>query len=368
MICSKCGKEISDNDTFCQFCGTKIRDNELNDGSKILNNSLQDGLHHNYENQEKAFNHSRERRSLITLIFDYKVYLVVVTILTIASLIIGWASNQWKKISEDSKITGELSRFIGESEESFLKDTGLSRNDAGFYPTMDDMIVYFDDGKVATILLNKSSNKNYDKCSLFGLKIGDVLEDVQDKLAQYEYVDTQESGMGAQNAKCDVYRVSSDNSMISVTYAKWDHAILSINYVGGICVEDGGITQEASGESEETYSAENVKKLEEAGELYKKTEENNTNSGYLIPYSSDTILSDTDLADFSAQELTYARNEIYARHGYLFKSRELNKYFNSQTWYIPNPSFDGTLYGVEKDNVLFIKNFQEKYGLQYKPQ
>lgn len=88
---------------------------------------------------------------------------------------------------------------------------------------------------------------------------------------------------------------------------------------------------------------------------------------YILPYSSEVELTEADLMWLSAQELTYARNEIYARHGYIFKSNELNEYFGSKAWYYPNPEFDGTLYGIELSNANFIREYQEKYGLQYKP-
>jgi len=88
---------------------------------------------------------------------------------------------------------------------------------------------------------------------------------------------------------------------------------------------------------------------------------------YILPNSSDYAVTDADLRYLSAQELTYARNEIYARHGYIFKSSELNNYFGSKSWYEPNPGFDGTLHGIEQSNAAFIKDYQEKYNLQYKP-
>ena len=88
---------------------------------------------------------------------------------------------------------------------------------------------------------------------------------------------------------------------------------------------------------------------------------------YILPNSSDVELTEADLRYLSAKELTYARNEIYARHGYIFKSSELNEYFGSMSWYVPNPNFDGTLHGIEQSNANFIKDYQEQFGLQYKP-
>lgn len=44
-------------------------------------------------------------------------------------------------------------------------------------------------------------------------------------------------------------------------------------------------------------------------------------------------LTDADIDGLTLRDLNYAKNEIYARHGRRFKSRELQDYFNSQSWY-----------------------------------
>lgn len=92
------------------------------------------------------------------------------------------------------------------------------------------------------------------------------------------------------------------------------------------------------------------------------------NSEYIIANSSQVELTEEDLQGLSAQELTYARNEIYARHGYIFNSSELNEYFNSKSWYQADDSFSGTLEGVEQKNAAFISEYQTQNGLEYRPQ
>lgn len=81
-------------------------------------------------------------------------------------------------------------------------------------------------------------------------------------------------------------------------------------------------------------------------------------SYYLIPHSDYTYLTYPDISGFSKKELRIARNEIYARYGYIFESKDLQNYFKSQSWYIPNPSYNGDLSAVEKYNVDFIKSFE----------
>ncbi len=60
-------------------------------------------------------------------------------------------------------------------------------------------------------------------------------------------------------------------------------------------------------------------------------------------------------------------NDIYARHGYIFKkgSKEDN-YFKQQSWYIPkNKSVGNLLSETEKTNILKIRKMLNKSLLQY---
>ena len=78
--------------------------------------------------------------------------------------------------------------------------------------------------------------------------------------------------------------------------------------------------------------------------------------------------TENDLRPLTAKELTYLRNSIYAKHGYVFDSEELNNYFKQISWYHPNVKVtDAVLNGVEKANVEFIKNYQERNGKTYTP-
>jgi hypothetical protein len=55
------------------------------------------------------------------------------------------------------------------------------------------------------------------------------------------------------------------------------------------------------------------------------------------------------------------RNEIYARHGKVFKDRWLQSYFKSFDWYKPNPRYaDSALTEVERQNVAAIAAYEKK--------
>ena len=108
---------------------------------------------------------------------------------------------------------------------------------------------------------------------------------------------------------------------------------------------------------------------------------------YIFPGTDSRELTDRDVEDFlngylennnarnmsqgerrvlCARALCYARNEIYARHGYIFNSSELRDLFNSMRWYngmIPADRFDSNVFSpAEKHNIEFLKSKMEDYG------
>ena len=88
----------------------------------------------------------------------------------------------------------------------------------------------------------------------------------------------------------------------------------------------------------------------------------NTNSDYVLPQSSSRLLGRSDVAGLSLREINYAKNEIYARHGRLFKSKELQDYFDSKSWYNgsikPDSFSESLLSDVEKKNVEYLREIE----------
>lgn len=82
-------------------------------------------------------------------------------------------------------------------------------------------------------------------------------------------------------------------------------------------------------------------------------------SQYLLPQSSTKVISASDVRMFGVRQLEIARNEIYARKGYIFKTEYMKSYFKEQPWYRPDPSFtEGRLSAREKANAAFLRNQQ----------
>ena len=86
-------------------------------------------------------------------------------------------------------------------------------------------------------------------------------------------------------------------------------------------------------------------------------------------FESRTI-TDQMLRGLSLHELRLLRNEVYARHGRMFKAEWLQQYFFQQPWYAPDENFkDDELSGNDKLNVETIVKFENKIheGLSLAP-
>ena len=86
-----------------------------------------------------------------------------------------------------------------------------------------------------------------------------------------------------------------------------------------------------------------------------------------IVYDSDSrYLMPSDLQQLTAEQLRLARNEIYARRGRRFKDTELQKYFDSKSWYqgtIAVENFHESIFNdYERANAYFIQDYERLKG------
>ncbi len=93
---------------------------------------------------------------------------------------------------------------------------------------------------------------------------------------------------------------------------------------------------------------------------------------YLCSYSSDRLLTSADMAELNSKSYGYFPggrsleqmiiNEIYARHGYIFKDDELKEYFGQKSWYVPTNSdmdvITSRMSQTERDNIDYLKSLE----------
>lgn len=119
--------------------------------------------------------------------------------------------------------------------------------------------------------------------------------------------------------------------------------------------------KDSKGDEQNAVSKENK-------EANKSTNINSANkesksSDYIFYNSANDRVTGTQLQSLSRETLALARNEIYARHGYIFQTEPYKSYFNNKTWYKPNASFKGSdeeLNEMERYNVKSILEYEER--------
>lgn len=86
----------------------------------------------------------------------------------------------------------------------------------------------------------------------------------------------------------------------------------------------------------------------------------------IFSYSSNRSLSRSVLQNLTPAELSIARNEIYARHGYPFSSPTLRNYFSQKPYYSPvNSKAEPNFNSVEKHNLWLIRKVERINGGAY---
>lgn len=88
---------------------------------------------------------------------------------------------------------------------------------------------------------------------------------------------------------------------------------------------------------------------------------------FIFPHSDTEYLTDADVEPLTEEELGYARNEIMARRGRIYKGGQYEVYFSDKSWYkgtIEAETFDANyeneLNEIEKANVELIKKYEKE--------
>ena len=80
-----------------------------------------------------------------------------------------------------------------------------------------------------------------------------------------------------------------------------------------------------------------------------------------MQFFEDKAITEQMLHGLSLHELRLLRNEVYARHGRMFRADWLQQYFFFQPWYTPDENFkDDELSGNDKLNVETIVKYENK--------
>ncbi len=116
-------------------------------------------------------------------------------------------------------------------------------------------------------------------------------------------------------------------------------------------------------QSMQAYAGGNVPSYGQQGGTYAGGNADYHAGEYILPNSNTAYLTRSDLYGLNENQLRLARNEIYARHGRKFKTKEIQDYFNSKSWYVGTVASDAfndsCLNNYEKENIRLIQSMEK---------
>ena len=262
------------------------------------------------------------------VLIGYGVFLIAVIVTIFLMLSVLFIEDSTEDSQETERIIEEkisysdvdIEGLIGQSEE-ILKDTDFTYNEDGIgYQLLDgNVVVDCTDGIINMIMITGDTDGTP---SFHGVNLGMSIEEAEGCLAdKYENAGENEG----RKAYLDI------SSRISV-----------------------GIREEADVVTEIVA----VQLAEEELQGY-------VNEEYIFPDSDKKYLSEDEVRSITIEDMMIGRNEIFARHGYIFQDEGLKAYFESMSWYegtVPSDQFnsEAVLNDFEKKNVELIKRVEDE--------
>lgn len=87
------------------------------------------------------------------------------------------------------------------------------------------------------------------------------------------------------------------------------------------------------------------------------------NEQYIIPDSDTRELTEGELWAYTRETLRYIRNELLARHGYVFGGNKFGRYFGKTDWYKAGNYENEILTALEWDNISLVRTVERKMDI-----
>ncbi|HDR7960812.1 zinc ribbon domain-containing protein [Bacillus wiedmannii] len=406
-VCTKCGNQLEDGVQFCQSCGQKreklVVKKKMSSGTKvgiILLALLAVVIVGLYLYGSSYYKQAAQVDRMITIVQerDGEKLAEIVTaddpsvIVTRESLM-----PLFSYIKENPSYVDELKEHlrIGEKQRDGIEKADFSLTKDGKYFFIFDRYKLKAKTYYTTVLTNekgtslKMNGKEIDKSDdkKFEKQYGPFLPGAQVFQAEYknDYVKLSREEkvvlmkQGQNNVTIDLtlqgqYITVQTNAPGATLYVnqKPVTALAGEEITWGPVATDGSTTiyLERNGENgRETTKVETVTALPSYNLPFQKKSTEKTvvynftppttryvYNGFIFPDSDIRKLTSTDLTYLSKEQLKIARNEIYARHGHMFQTKDMQEYFSKQSWYRENPYFTGKLTDIETYNVELIRS------------
>lgn len=145
--------------------------------------------------------------------------------------------------------------------------------------------------------------------------------------------------------------------------------ILTSSFLSGCTVETqvGDVSTGVSSEVSTPASSE-LSAAFESESSFQETIVETTNSeqrteGRIFPDGDTDLIRWIDLYPLSLTDLAFARNDFFAKEGYLFEKPEYLEHYQALPWYVPDPDFSYDKFNeVQLANILLIQAAEARAG------
>lgn len=310
MYCKYCGQTISDDSRVCCYCGRQVADAAAVPTSPVIDEKFA-----NYPPEPQ-----KKNGGMVTLII-FMAGLVIALILAIVVILMITRSSDGLSFGKpDAEPTSEV---MQEPEE---EDIGLPSDN-----------IYYDVFKQYDTYVLQGSNNTY-------MCYSDIANMTEEELT------VAEQEIHARHGK-----KFSDADLQAYFEARTWYTPGSGNYTPSYC-------EQANLDLIRVYRDKQDGSLYRSGNGYINAFSKTVD--YAVPNSSTHKLDGYDLDHLTEQQLCVARNEILARHGWIFDDELLREYFYSKEWYkpsVPGKQFDySVLSSTEQTNISLIQTYEKR--------
>lgn len=318
MFCKNCGKEVQEDWVKCPYCGKELKEeftqnNHVGEEHTVLVAGMNDK------------NSNKKKKPIYKRVWFW-ILIIIIGFMVCAAF--GGSDTEKTEVKEkEEKNTFaemDFETLIGKSEKA-IKKIGLETGDdyLGYGALDGDIQVSCTDGMIDLIMITG----NTDVAPAFhGVRLGMSETEIKEKLSD-KYTEELEGMNGKMYVNldnCDAVNCQiEDGKVKTIMYTKLSE--------------------------------------EELSELYRSSMADE----YIFPDSDVKYLSEDEVRSVEADKLALGRNEIFARHGYIFKDESFRQYFEGTSWYegtVSSDQFnvDSVFNDFEKKNVELIKKIEDE--------
>ncbi len=322
MFCKYCGKEVQKDWVKCPYCGKELKEEFVQDNYESERYTVPiDGVN------DKSSNASKKKKPIYKRVWFW---IFIVMIGFMGCTVFGGSDTEETETKKTEKkntfADQDFAELVGASEAE-LKKIGLKTGEdyLDYGALNGDINVSCTDGVVNSIMITGDVKT---APSFHGVKLGMSETEIKEKLS-----DKYTEELKGMNGKMYVNLDTGGAVNCQVNKGK----VTTIMYM--------------------EFSEEELSELQSQS----GAEE------YIFPDSDTKYLSEDEVRSVEVDKLALGRNEIFARHGYIFKDETFRQYFESCSWYegtVPSDQFnaDSVLNNFEKKNVELIKSIENEVG------